>query len=333
MRLTCCVVPCFGVNFVFVLILTKARLAFAALQFCIYIWNSPRMDKRACVRVCVRACVRVCVRACVRACLLHVCMCVVNLPSYRYLIGLCLALIANVIVGLLSPVHVAGFWVGFLMLGVSYGFSLPAYPTIISLHADPNEQSQLQSTFTVATMIALIIASELHTNIYDENAVGVVAGAPFYTSAALFLASGVLHVVVRSVDALAGTGCCVLFLPVLVRMNGLAIFCVVSPGVADYVRTPCMHVQAWRSCQTASSKGRRGRRRMATYRPVTRASTHSTVSDDGGDDDDDDDDDEAAKGDGQRADSSEVVDGLQEVELTVDSGNSSGDEDNELPVD
>ena len=128
-------------------------------------------------------------------------------------IGVSGAIVGNLVVGLLSPSHVAGFWVGFMIIGLAYGFALPALPTIASMHADSEEQAQLQSTFTVATMIGLIVASELHTNIYDENAVGVVAGTPFFASSGLLAMSLVIHVLVRacslhSVPALPVVGLC-----------------------------------------------------------------------------------------------------------------------------
>lgn len=112
-------------------------------------------------------------------------------------IGVSGAIVGNLVVGLLSPSHVAGFWVGFMIIGLAYGFALPALPTIASIHADSEEQAQLQSTFTVATMIGLIVASELHTNIYDENAVGVEAGTPFFASSGLLAMSLLIHVLVR----------------------------------------------------------------------------------------------------------------------------------------
>lgn len=111
-------------------------------------------------------------------------------------IGVSAAALGNLMVGLLSPYHVAAFWVGFLIIGIAYGFALPALPTIASLHAEPEEQAQLQSTFTVATMIGLIVASELHTNIYDENAVGIIAGTPFFASVGLLVVSLIIHVAV-----------------------------------------------------------------------------------------------------------------------------------------
>ena len=55
-------------------------------------------------------------------------------------IGLVLAIVGNLIMGLLSPSGVAWFWVGLMVLGVGYGFALPAWPTIVSKHCQQEEQ-------------------------------------------------------------------------------------------------------------------------------------------------------------------------------------------------
>ena len=77
------------------------------------------------------------------------------------------------------PYHVSGFWIGFMLLEVAYGYVLPVMPSIASRHADPEEQAQLQATFIIANFIGIIVGSELHTKVYDEFETGVLAGVPF----------------------------------------------------------------------------------------------------------------------------------------------------------
>ena len=96
------------------------------------------------------------------------------------------------------PYHVSGFWIGFMLLGVAYGYVLPAMPSIASRHADPEEQAQLQATFTIANFIGIIAGSELHTNIYDEFETGVLAGIPFIASTALLWTAFIIFVIVRT---------------------------------------------------------------------------------------------------------------------------------------
>ena len=116
-------------------------------------------------------------------------------------IGTGLAGLGNLVIAVASPYHVSGFWIGFMLLGVAYGYVLPAMPSIASRHADPEEQAQLQATFTIANFIGIIAGSELHTNIYDEFATGVLAGTPFIASTALLWTGFIVFVIVRSVSA------------------------------------------------------------------------------------------------------------------------------------
>ena len=113
-------------------------------------------------------------------------------------LGLLLCAIGNVVVGVASPLlGVTGFWVGFMLIGLSYGLSLPALPTIVSQYAAPEQQAQLQAVFTIASMLGMIVGSELQTNLYSETAEGVLAGLPFYASAGLLLIALFLHSLVR----------------------------------------------------------------------------------------------------------------------------------------
>ena len=214
-------------------------------------------------------------------------------------IGLGCAAAGNLIVGLLSPAHVAGFWVGFLIIGVAYGFALPALPTIASQHAAPEEQAQLQSAFTVASMIGLIVASQLHTNIFDVNAVGVVAGVPFYTSTVLLVVALVIHVLVRVThDTGTGAGwpaqylyaplhfvlCFVsrplLWLELSRHVDLSAGVCVCVRACRVWVHGYACVAQAYHCCRHKTSVSNRTTRRLpAKYRVTTRAAAEDASAD------------------------------------------------------